>query len=388
MIKIGFVVVDLAPYHIARFLACRRFGEIYIIDGGSEVSVGYNSPQVKGLSIKGTTLKKLPKVLESIAPDVLVVPGWASPISRKATLWAIRENCPVIVLSDSQLYGYVGNVIIDLLKRVLIGVYSAAVVAGSRHHQYMQHFGMPVECIYNGVDVVDNEHFARGAAIAKEDSFNIRKILQLPDQYILLVNRLVEQKNIPGLLLAYKTYLSNRSGFVMKLVIAGGGPLKSDLLHLVEELDLQESVHFKGPIQYDELPKYYGLADLFILNSNSETWGLVVNEAMAAGLPVLVSKQCGCSPDLVRHEENGFVYDSNDPDELASYLSGFSDHMYDLERMCAASRRIISKWSPEFFAENMYNAAIFVCSQPRRVPLVSRILLTLLCLVDWVKGRR
>ena len=386
--KICFIVVDIVPYHVARFHACRNLGEIIVIDGGSEFCVGYSSPKVTGISLQSATPKTLNKVFRSVTPDVLIVPGWASPISRQATLWAIQKKCPVIVLSDSQLYGYRRNVLIDFIKKIVINFYSAAIVAGTRHTQYMQYFGMSANRIFTGVDVVDNLHFARGAAIARKYPTKLRAKLNLPERYILLVNRLIQEKNIPSLLQAYKYYLTSRKDGPLKLVIAGDGPLKPDLLKLVEKYDLNDHVHFKGSVAYDELPKYLGLAEIFILNSNSETWGLAVNEAMAAGLPVLVSEQCGSSPDLVRIGENGFIYDGNNPKLLASYLCNFSDNAYDLEAMAAASQAIISKWTPELFAKSVREAIVCSYSYPPQVSLFSRLLLSILCLIDRIKRQR
>src|SRR5206468_501416 len=83
------------------------------------------------------------------------------------------------------------------------------------------------------------------------------------------------------------------------LVVLGDGVLRGDLEQLRTELNLGDHVLFPGFKQYDELPAYYGLATAFIHASMVEPWGLVVNEAMAAGLPVLVSARCGCAWDLV-----------------------------------------------------------------------------------------
>ncbi len=79
------------------------------------------------------------------------------------------------------------------------------------------------------------------------------------------------------------------------LVLLGDGPLKPTLLKLISSLGLESCVHLPGFKQYDELPVYLGLAETFIHASTTEQWGLVVNEAMASGLPVLVSNRCGCA---------------------------------------------------------------------------------------------
>jgi 1,2-diacylglycerol 3-alpha-glucosyltransferase len=95
-------------------------------------------------------------------------------------------------------------------------------------------------------------------------------------------------------------------------VLLGDGPLKETLFHQVARMGLTDRVRFPGFKQYDELPIFYGLASAFIHASSSEQWGLVVNEAMASRLPVLVSERCGCAPDLVQNGVNGFTFDPFD----------------------------------------------------------------------------
>src|SRR5262249_59830905 len=99
-----------------------------------------------------------------------------------------------------------------------------------------------------------------------------------------------------------------------KLVLLGEGEQRAKLEGLRDALGLRNDVSMPGFKQYDELPAYYGLASAFVHTSTTEQWGLVVNEAMAAGLPVLVSERCGCGPDLVREGVNGFTFDPRQPE--------------------------------------------------------------------------
>ena len=128
--------------------------------------------------------------------------------------------------------------------------------------------------------------------------------------------------------------------------------------------------------QYRELPAYYGLAGAFVLASTEEQWGLVVNEAMASGLPVVVSDRCGCAPDLVREGETGFTFDPSGPAELAALLGRVAGDAGLRRRMGAAAREAVSAWGPEAFGRNLWRAAAAAASLPRpRHSLTSRILL-------------
>jgi glycosyltransferase involved in cell wall biosynthesis len=110
---------------------------------------------------------------------------------------------------------------------------------------------------------------------------------------------------------------------------------------------------FKQP---KDIANYFSNAICLILPSIYETWGLVVNEAMAAGLPVLVSRACGCAPDLVQEGINGFTFDPYDVDGLARLMVRMSSGEVDLQAMGRASRKIIADWTPEVFAENLFKA--------------------------------
>jgi glycosyltransferase involved in cell wall biosynthesis len=140
-------------------------------------------------------------------------------------------------------------------------------------------------------------------------------------------------------------------------VLVGDGPLRGELEAQVARLGLDSAVQFPGFRQYDELPPYYGLAEAFILPSTHEQWGLVVNEAMAAGLPVLVSERCGCTPDLVAEGENGTTFDPYDAAAIAEALRALPDDEEKRRAMGRDSRERIRAWTPETFARNLGAAA-------------------------------
>ena len=132
--------------------------------------------------------------------------------------------------------------------------------------------------------------------------------------------------------------------------------MKGPLLKLRDQLQLREDLLLPGFVQYEQLPIYYGLARAFVLPSTFEPWGLAVNEAMASGLPVLISNRCGCARDLVQHGKNGFVFDPQEATALAHDLSRLSGGHCDLPAMSQASRQIVKGWSPENFAKNLVRA--------------------------------
>jgi glycosyltransferase involved in cell wall biosynthesis len=165
-------------------------------------------------------------------------------------------------------------------------------------------------------------------------------------------------------------------------VLSGSGPLEAELRAQVSASGLGSRVCFTGFLQYPDLPACYGLAEALILPSASDQWGLVVNEAMAAGLPVVVSARCGCAPELAHQGVNAFTFEPGETDVLADILVGLS--AMDSEERLAMGKRsqaIVSAYTPESFAEGL--TAAIACAQahhPRKGGIFGRMVLRLLAL--------
>ncbi len=230
---------------------------------------------------------------------------------------------------------------------------------------------MPSDAILTGYDVVDNDYFARRAAKVRERVSLRRRDLGLPEKYFLCSARFIPKKNLARLLLAFAFFLErnptgNSEGAAWHLVLLGDGPMRAEVEATIDSLGLSSRVHLAGFRQIEELPAFYALAEALILPSTTEQWGLVVNEAMACGLPVVVSERCGCAPDLVEDGRNGFTFDPYDVNALAALLGKIASGHCDRFAMGEASREIISEWSPETFATGLERAVEAALAVPRR----------------------
>ena len=178
------------------------------------------------------------------------------------------------------------------------------------------------------------------------------------DRYFLCIARLVAKKNIPGLLRAYHSYLRwlPDSESPTSLVICGDGPERGAIEDLIRQLGLGDSVSLVGQVQgIEAIAGQLAKCKALVLASTSdETWGLVVNEAMAAGCPVLVSRQCGCARDLVEPDVNGFTFDGQDSDALARHMLWIHLHVDRLEPMGRKSKEIVDRFSPARFAVSVF----------------------------------
>jgi glycosyltransferase involved in cell wall biosynthesis len=226
---------------------------------------------------------------------------------------------------------------------------------------------------------VDNEYFRSGAEAARAVGPERRRELRLPGQYFLCVARLVVKKNLPALIEAYARYRRGAGSGAWSLVISGSGPMGPELVRHARLQGAEESILFTGRLGYAELPARYGLAGAFVLPSTSEQWGLVVNEAMASGLPVIVSSQCGCAPELVVEGQNGYLVDPRDPAAIEAALGRMAAaDPSELERMGMRSAELIRAYSPENFAAGLERAIQHASARSRRRQRISRLALRVL----------
>jgi glycosyltransferase involved in cell wall biosynthesis len=316
--------------------------------------------------------------LEQTNPDVVAVNGWNNFGSLIAANCCVRCEIPMVVMSESSRQDEPRTSWKEAIKRRFIGFYSAALVGGQRHVDYLVELGMPRERIFTGYDVVDNHYFRQKAEEVRSPRSEVRQKYALPRIYFLASARFIEKKNLPTLIQAYAEY-RRRSEIAAKvpwdLVLLGDGPLRETLNSQLSTLNLNEHVRLPGFKPYDELPVYYALANAFVHASTTEQWGLVVNEATASGLPLIVSDRCGCAPELVNG--NGFTFDPMNEHELTARLLEMAS-LSDEERKHLGynSYRIAANFAPECFGDGLERAAsVAMGGSQKRFGVMDRALL-------------
>jgi len=332
------------------------------------------------------TQNRLYLALDQTRPEVVAVPGWSSRLALAALTWCLRTGTPALMMSETTAWDETRSGVKEWIKRRIIRLCSAGLAGGNPHRDYLAALGMPKDRVFLGYDAVDNEYFAKKAEEARGQRSEVGQKHGLPDNYFLASARFIEKKNLPRLLQAYALYREKAESRKLKtdiwdLVLLGDGPLRETLNSQLSTLNLQPHVRMPGFKQYPELPVYYGLARAFIHASTTEQWGLVVNEAMASGLPVLVSNRCGCAPDLVKEGMNGFTFDPYNIEQLAGLMLKLSTFNFQLSTMGRASERIIANWGPERFAQGLKAAAeCAMAVGAKKAGLLDRLLLRALSL--------
>jgi len=322
-------------------------------------------------------------------PDLLGVPGWIIPNAFAAIQWALPARVPVILMSESTRDDFARHPLKEWVKRRAVSLASSALAGGSPHRDYLRHLGMADDRIFDGYDAVDNATFA-------SESERWREADGPQPPYFLASNRFIPKKNLPRLLSAYARHAASPSAIrsPWPLVLLGDGEEKASLRAHAGALglSLQEGapweraaaagpcVYWPGFRQIEELPRFYAHAGAFVHASTTEQWGLVVNEAMACGLPVIVSNRCGCAPDLVKEGKNGWTFDPLDDVALAGLLErvGALDDA-ERARLGQSSREIIADWGPERFVSGLKAAAEKAIEVgPKRAGMIDRMMLKVL----------
>jgi glycosyltransferase involved in cell wall biosynthesis len=389
MTRLAVLFYRLGPYHLARLRETARLFDLTAVEYSRTDSI-YAWDVVDGAAgFKRVTLFETddfarhsqPELLAAVGgalaqatPEVVAIPGWGDRCSLAALHWCNMNRVPVVMMSDSPEWIVKRRWWKERIKRQLLRLVSAGLAAGQEHRDYLAGLGVSKEQIFLGFDVVDNQHFSEGAertrleeqqSASGEPRTKIRERLGLPAAFFLASSRFVEKKNLERLFGAYARYRQlaekseneKRKAEIWDLVLLGDGPLRPPLEALRSSLGLEACIHLPGFRQYDELPAFYGLSKAFIMPSISETWGLTVNEAMASGLPVLVSNRCGCASELVVEGQNGFAFRPDDAAQLAHLMLKVSGFNFPLSAFGDASRHIIADWGPGRFAASLRSAA-------------------------------
>jgi glycosyltransferase involved in cell wall biosynthesis len=294
------------------------------------------------LKARATSVGEIHKILDDLQPQVLLCFGWADLCSLASLTWAKATGVPTIVSSDSKEDDYKRSFFKEFAKSKILGAFDLAWAAGSKSAEYLEGLDFPVERIHIGsLDTVDLSHFESGALSARAQGRALRAEMALPEKFFLSVARLSQEKNLDFLLQAFARYRANAGTEGWDLVLVGDGPLRAALEAQAASMGLEKYVQFRGSVNYIDLPVFYGLAQVFVLPSLRDTWAVVVNEAAAAHLPLLISTRAGSSEDLVRDGENGFCFDPSDLDGLAAKMALLSGGTWDLVEMGLRSREIV-----------------------------------------------
>ena len=284
--------------------------------------------------------------------DAFVVPGWALRSYWQAVRACRRLGVPALVRGDSQLVSQ-RNSAIRIAKAVafshLLRRFDGFLYVGQRNREYLMHYGVPAERLFFSPHCVDNDAFAAASSAVRRSGGRRR---------VLFVGKLIGRKH-PADLLHAVARLRDKP---VQIAFAGAGELEAEL----RKIAASSSVHadFMGFVNQSELPAVYASADLLVLPSDGqETWGLVVNEAMACGIPAIVSDAVGCGPDLIEPGLTGATFPLGDVAALASAIETVLSFDHERTRRHLATKMAL--YSPARAAEAIVDATTTLAADGR-----------------------
>lgn len=357
--KTALIYSHFGPYHLARYRYLLEtssnsdisFCGIELFKASSIYNWGISADKLAGLnrlnfnggdSLSMFLPNKMLKIfylLYSLKLDAVVVNGWGTPSAMiiHVCSWLLRLQ--VVIVSDSQEIesrrGWR-----EVLKKIIVKSCYAGFVGGTPHRIYLQKLGMSPNNIFDGCDVVDNSHFYDHAA--KRD-WGKREILT--------VARLIPEKNLINAATVFLRFIKTRpKEECWAWVIVGYGPMEGSLMQISQKS--LGAIRLVGEASYFELPQKYYDSTLYWQPSIKEPWGLVINEAMASGLPILASSECGCSANLI-NSKNGWTFSADCKEEMFAALTLAANNFDRWQKMGEASRDIIDGWGLHRFASNL-----------------------------------
>jgi glycosyltransferase involved in cell wall biosynthesis len=299
----------------------------------------------------------LASALRGASPDVILCGGYNYLASWQSLHWARRHRVPFSLWVESTTRDLrSGSRLVNFLKAKFIHQCAAFVVPGKASFEYVMNYGAPEENIFTAPNAVNTRFFAERAEAVRRDAPTYRRTLRLPSRFFLFVGRLVRDKGVFDLVQAYGT-LAPELRAEVGLVLVGDGAARPDLERQAKMIT-PGTVFFPGFAQREQLASYYALAETFVFPTHTDPWGLVVNEAMACGLPIISTGVAGCVADLVEDRWNGRVIPQGDSESLAFALEELASNFAVRSRMGQRSHERILQNSPEACAAGIADAAL------------------------------
>jgi len=409
------------PYHIARLEAAQSLGltldvEVFgLAMARLDSEYSWQTPPLQDLLLasKGTPLDYVPAnewvsllgpILDESEPDLCAIAGYSHPAMIALITLCAKRSIPWILMSDSRESDLPRKWWKEWVKGRLVKLASSGFAAGKVHIDYLEKLGLSRAACYPGYDVVDNGYFKHEADRWRNytDGYP-QNSERMASTYFLSSNRFIPEKNLFRLLSAYAEYTKSpraNPNSTWPLCLLGDGELNNDLIAHASQLGLTiierapwepperterlipttppcGLVWMPGFRQIDELPRFYAYAGGLILASTKDTWGLVVNEAMASSLPVLVSNRCGCAAELVHDNENGFLFDPLSVSNISEKMLQLSNMSEEQRaKLGEAGETIIAEWGLDRFATGLHHAGETALQVgPKRLTLLDRLTL-------------
>lgn len=369
--KVAIVFQKFGPYHIDRIVAAKHaIGErMHVV--GIEISDGsttYEWHRAECDDFERLTLfpgeswerinpwRRMVRIISSLrkvkAKHVLLINYQYLDIFFTALVLRILGKRPYIMMA-SKFSDKERRISLEKIKRFLFLPYVGGIASGESHLAYLRFLGVSTTNFHTGLDTLSSERIRvlAGREPAPDGTY-------FHDRHFTIVARMVPEKDIPTAIHAYARYLElcrERGTPPRELVLCGDGPERGEIERLVQDYDL-DTVRFRGFVQEREVCENLSTTVALILPSREEPWGLVINEAVSMGVPILSSNVCGACDDLVRTGVNGFTFAPGEVEGLAQLMMMVSACEHEWTRLCHGSLQMVQRADASRFAHAVASA--------------------------------
>lgn len=387
MMRVAFIHTDLRIYWPARLKALNKFlhnkniqlevieisgaGSPYAFAGKAEhdgLSWHILFPEQRMEEIKNSDIKRrLYDLLNKIKPDILISGAIAFPSGALSVAWAYKHKKHVICFDDAKIDAVQRSGIVNKIKQYIYNGVSAMLYPSEDWNATGDFWGFSKDQIFYGVDVVDNSFW---------QDYNQNACTIQP--YFLAVGRQIPKKNFLHIVKSYHNYYKRYRAASIPLVVVGDGPEHPDIEEYIKSHNLTSFVTLEPFKTQNELKDIYHHASCLILSSSSsETWGLVINEAMACGTPVIASDQCGATHTLIKDGYNGFSFILSKQDALYERMCEYHElpqSVKDTMRQNAVNT--MNNWGLPLFCKNCHEAILYVSLlKPKRLSFINSLII-------------
>ncbi len=302
--------------------AVKRSWDVPLLDGYTYEFVHNTSFKPDSNRFFGIINPGLKKKINTRNFDAVLIYRW-SVWSHLKLMFSIRGKTKLWFRGDSHLHSakesFIKKIIKQTALRIIYGKVDLFFYAGRMNQQYFRHYGADESRLVYMPHAIDNTRFIKQAEQSEQKAQEERRRLGIGNDDIVFIyaGKFYEIKNLRLLI---KTFLSLK-GTQYRLLLYGSGIEEQELKEMASH---DERILFQPFQNQSAMPWVYRTGDVYVLPSKSETWGLGVNEAMACGLPAIVSSNCGCAPELIIEGKTGFVFDLLDGNGLLNQLQKFT----------------------------------------------------------------
>ena len=362
--------LDLMGYFCsAEGIIARDVLEMYKVNEdwgvGEELLKGYQSRFLKNFAPHPSYLKwplgliniGIIKEIILSRPDVVVLMSWMNPTWWMALAVCAFFRIPFFYMTDANVHieplrsKWKRRLKRMVLGRLLFKLSSGFLCAGTANNHFYRMYGVPENKLFPFAYSWGYDSLSKISAELKPQRDDLRSEFGISEKSIVILycGRLSTEKNLFHLVESYHQLDHDNKS----LIFVGDGDLRQSLQNHVDQLGA-ESVHVFGFQNRNQIAKFYAISDVLVLPSVRETWGIVVNEAMCFGLPVIVSRQVGAGIDLVVDGVNGYSVET-DGESLVGRMSQFCKlSQEERSQMGIRSVDTINKWSTRDLAESLF----------------------------------